>query len=323
MSGPALAAARGPLVECYDALLLDLDGVVYLDDQAIAGAAAALEQVHRIGRPVTFVTNNAAHTPADVVARLTGLGVAATEAEVVTSSMAAADLLAADLPAGTAVLVVGGRGLWVAVETAGLTPTRSAAGVAAVVQGWGPDVGWADLAEVTVALRAGARWVATNRDRTLPSPRGPLPGSGSLIAAVETATGRSPDAVAGKPHPPLFDAARRRNGARAPLMVGDRLDTDIAGAAAAGIPTLLVLTGVAGPRDVLTAPPQSRPTYLGRDLAALLTRHPAVDPDGTVHREAGDTDDGLDALRSLAARAWHGSLTPDEYDAALEALDLS
>lgn len=322
MTRPSLAAATRSLLETYDALLLDLDGVVYLDDEAIAGAPEALRQARDGDRTVTFVTNNAAHTPADVVARLTRLGIAASDAEVVTSSMAAADMLAADLPAGSTVLVVGGRGLWSAVEAAGLAPSRTADGAVAVAQGWGPDVAWADLAEAAVALRAGARWVATNLDRTLPSPRGPLPGSGSLVAAVQTATGRSPDAVAGKPHRPLFDAARRRSGGGQPLMVGDRLDTDIAGAEAAGIPALLVLTGVATAADLLAAGAGSRPTYLGRDLGALTTTHPAIDPDGTVHREPGAADDGLDRLRSLAARAWNGVLPPEEYDAALSTLDL-
>jgi glycerol-1-phosphatase len=317
-----LAAATRPLAESYTALLLDLDGVVYLEDQPIAGAAEALHQARTAGLGIAFVTNNAAHTPADVVSRLSGLDVAATDTEIVTSSMAAADLLAADLPPGTPVLVVGGPGLWAAVEAAGLRPTRTANGSAAVVQGWGPDVAWADLAEATVALRAGARWVATNLDRTLPSPRGPLPGAGSLVAAVELTTGRSPDAVAGKPHAPLFAAARRRIGAGEALMVGDRLDTDIAGALAADLPALLVLTGVSTAADLLAASAESRPTYLGRDLGALTIRHPAVDADGTVHRAPGDTDDGLDGLRSAAARAWSGQLATAEYADTLNALDL-
>ena len=322
MTAHAWAAATKPLLECFDALLLDLDGVVYLGDEAIGCAVDALEQVHAAGRSVIYVTNNAAHTPADVTARLTGFGIAAAETEVVTSSMAAADLLASELPASSPVLVVGGRGLWTAVEAAGLKPSRTADGVAAVVQGWGPDVAWPDLAEVTVALRAGARWVATNLDRTLPSPRGPLPGSGSLVAAVQTATGRSPDAVAGKPFAPLYDAARRRSGDVSALMVGDRLDTDITGGVAADIPTLLVLTGVSTAADLLAAGPDARPTYVGRDLRSLTVRHPEVDPDGTVHREADDHDDGLDALRSAAARAWSGALPADQYDEAVRTLDL-
>jgi HAD superfamily hydrolase (TIGR01450 family) len=307
------------LLDSYDALLLDLDGVVYLDDEPVDGAVAALQQARDAGLAITFVTNNAAHTPADVVDRLTSIGVRSDIEEVVTSSMAAGDLLARDLPAAAPVLVVGGRGLWAAVEAAGLTPTRTADGARAVVQGWGPDVAWADLAEATVALRAGARWIATNLDRTLPSPRGPLPGSGSLIAAVSTATGREPDAVAGKPYPPLLDAARRRSGGSKPLLdaarrrsggskplvVGDRLDTDIAGAVAAGLPALLVLTGVSQAADLLAAPAEQRPTYLGRDLAALNRGQPAVAVDGTVRHQPGSTDDGLDQLRSEAVRAWN------------------
>lgn len=304
VSAPPLSGSPASLLECYDALLLDLDGVVYLEDQAVAGAVAALEQARDAGLAITFVTNNAAHTPADVVGRLTNLGVKAEADEVVTSSMAAADLLARDLPVGAPVLVVGGRGLWSAVEAVGLAPTRSADGVSAVVQGWGPDVAWADLAEATVALRAGARWVATNLDRTLPSPRGPLPGSGSLIAAVRTATGREPDAVAGKPYPPLIDAARRRSGGTRPLVVGDRLDTDIAGAVAAGLPSLLVLTGVSQPADLIAAPADQRPTYVGKDLAALNLPQPSVSDEGTVRHGSGGTDDGLDGLRSEAVREW-------------------
>lgn len=322
MPASPLSASRSTLLAAYDALLLDLDGVVYLDDQPVAGAPQALRGARAAGIGVTFVTNNAAHTPTDVVDRLTGLGIEASLDEIVTSSMAAADLLAAELSPGTSVLVVGGQGLWAAVEAVGLTPTRSADHAKAVVQGWGPEVAWADLAEAAVALRAGARWIATNLDRTLPSPRGPLPGSGSLIAAVRTATGRDPDLVAGKPYPPLFEAARRHTSGEKPLMVGDRLDTDIAGAATAGIPTLLVLTGVSGAADLLAAPSAQRPTYLGRDLGALDRPHPSVDPDGAVHRLPGDQDDGLDALRAAAVRAWNGALAPDRYAATVSELDL-
>lgn len=304
---PTGGGSPAPLLDLYDSVLLDLDGVVYLDDQPVHNAPEALRELRARGITVTFVTNNAAHTPADVIARLSSLGISAIEDDVVTSSMAAADLLRAELPAGAGVLVVGGRGLWSAVKAVGLRPVSTAAAddmPAAVVQGWGPDVAWANLAEATVALRAGARWVATNLDRTLPSPRGPLPGSGSLIAAVRTATGREPDAVAGKPYPPLLEAARRRSGGARPLVVGDRLDTDIAGAVRTGLPSLLVLTGVSQAADLLAAPADQRPTYLGQDLGALSRAQPAVAVDGTVQHEPGNTDDGLDNLRSEAALAW-------------------
>lgn len=306
---PPLSAPGAPLAETYDAILLDLDGVVYLGDQPVTNAPEALRETRNRGIHVTFVTNNAAHTPADVVARLTSLGIAASEGEVITSSMAAADLLREQMTDGAPVLVVGGQGLWAAVAAAGLRPVTTAATddmPTAVVQGWGPDVTWADLAEATVALRAGARWVATNLDPTLPSPRGPLPGSGSLVAAVEKAIGRSPDAVAGKPYPPLLSAAVKGSHGDHPLVVGDRLDTDIAGANRAQLPSLLVLTGVSGARDLLAAPPEQRPTYVGRDLTALFS----------------DRDD-LDELRRLADRAWSGALPETQYDDELATLDLS
>lgn len=331
-----LGSTDGPLREVYNGLLVDLDGVVQLGDQPIPGAAEALAAARDRGARLAFVTNNAARTAADVVAALARLDVAATAEEVVTSSMAAADVLIDKLSPGTRVLVVGGPGLWAAVADAGLTPVPSvdvADPPSAVVQGWGPDVAWADLAEATVALRAGAWWVATNRDRTLPSPRGPLPGSGSLIAAVEAATGRAPDVIAGKPSPALFTTASERVGGAA-LMVGDRLDTDIAGARAAGVPSLLVLTGASGPADLLAAPPEERPTFVGRDLGALAVAHPVVTLDGDSARcrdacvsvsgavERASSGDPIDGLRAAATLAWAGVLPSERYAEVLSELGL-
>ena len=335
-----LQASPQPLVETYDGLLVDLDGVVQLDDRPVAGSPEVLTRASDRGVRLAFVTNNASRQPGDVAARLARLGVPATTDQVVTSAMAAADLLAGELPAGACVLVVGGSGLWAAVEAVGLQPVRSAeAGPVAVVQGWGPEVAWRDLAEAAVALRAGARWVATNRDATLPSPRGPLPGSGSLIAAVVTATGLQPGDVVGKPSPVLFESARRRSGATRPLVVGDRLDTDIAGATNAGLPSLVVLSGVSSPLDVLRAIPAARPTYLGRDLTAVERTHPetyvrdraatcgsvTVTHTGDVQSDAGSPADadGLDGLRAACALAWNGLLPADRYDGILQSLDLT
>ena len=330
----ALAASARPLLDEHDALLVDLDGVVQLDDEPVTGAPQALARARARGLRVAFMTNNAARPPQDVADRLRRLGVDADPSEVVTSAMAAADLLGTRLPAGAAVLVVGGVGLVDAVSAAGLRPVdHDDAAVAAVVQGWGPDVGWRLLAEGAVALRRGVSWVATNADRTLPSPRGPLPGNGSLVAALTTATGRAPEVV-GKPERALFDAAARRAGGDAPLVVGDRLDTDIAGARAAGLPALLVLTGVAGAADVLGADATARPTYLGMDLGALSEAHPSprvegavahcaevtVTADGVVHRDNGERGDPLDVLRAACALAWNGLLPPDRYDDVLAAM---
>jgi HAD superfamily hydrolase (TIGR01450 family) len=276
-----------------------------------------------------FVTNNASRDAHDVVTSLAALPVAADPAEIVTSAMVATEVLASRLPAGAAVLVVGGSGLVAAVEAAGLRAVRSAsADVAAVVQGWAPEVDWTQLAEASVALRAGAPWIATNDDRTLPSTRGPLPGNGSMVAALMTATGLRPEVI-GKPHQPLFTAAAARTGATAPLFVGDRLDTDVAGARRAGIASLLVLTGVAQPADLLGADPDSRPNYVGLDLRALLHPQPPVAADARAARcgnavvtaSAEVVGGGVDALRAACALAWSGHLPPDRYDAVLSQID--
>jgi glycerol 3-phosphatase-2 len=330
----SLRGSGGPLVAEYDALLVDLDGVVHLGDQPIPRAADALTSARAAGRTVAFVTNNAARTPADVAGSLRGYGIAATAADVVTSSVVAAQVLAQRLSPGAAVLVVGGDGLRTPLAAAGLTPVAHAQGAVAVVQGWSPEVGWPQLAEATVALRAGCPWIATNLDPTLPSPRGPLPGNGSMVAALVRATGRQPESV-GKPEPAMFTGATATIGAARPLVVGDRLDTDIAGARAAGYPSLVVLTGVSSPRDLLAAQPGERPDYLGRDLDALHARHetPYLDGDG-AHcggvrvSDSGEVSgvaarDGLDGLRAACVLAWAGRLRSDLYDAVVEALSLN
>ena len=331
MTDSASTASGRRLVECHDGLILDLDGVLQLDDEPVAHAVDVMSEVNERGLPQLFLTNNAARPPAEVAQRLAAIGYDAHTEQVLTSAMVAADVLAERLPAGSDVLVVGGTGLVDAIAAVGLHPVATAGEtVAAVVQGWSPDVGWPLLAEGAVALRAGAVWIATNADRTLPSPRGPLPGNGSLVAALRTATGLEPEVV-GKPERGMFDVAVARLHADSPLMVGDRMDTDIAGARAAGLSTLLVLTGVARPREVLAAQPEQRPTYLGVDLRALTTpyREPTVDrasatcggvtvsADGTV---SGDSTD--DGLRAAAALAWSGKLPEDRYDVVLRHLGL-
>ena len=181
-------------------------------------------------------------------------------------------MLAGRLEPHSPVLVVGAPALEAEVAAVGLEPVRQAdAGPVAVVQGYGPTVGWPELAEACVAVRRGAWWIATNSDRTLPSPKGPLPGNGALVAALATALGRDPDLVVGKPAPTLLAEAARRHGARRPLMVGDRLDTDIEGAHRAGMDSLLVLTGVSRRDEVDTAPPEQKPTYVAEDLGALVS----------------------------------------------------
>lgn len=341
MTADALTSSDTPLVERHDGLILDLDGVLQLDDQAVPHAVEVMAEVSRRAVPEVFLTNNAARPAADVSARLVALGIEARTDQVLTSAMVAAELLAKRYAQGSDVLVVGGRGLVDAVSAVGLRPVSVATdSVVAVVQGWSPDVGWELLAEGSVALRAGAAWIATNTDRTLPSPRGPLPGNGSLVAALQAATGLEPEVV-GKPERGVFEAAAAQTGGASPLMVGDRLDTDIAGARAAGLPALLVLTGVAGARDLLAAPPEQRPSYVGVDLRALLEAHPrpvlrdeaatcgavTVTADGGVRGLDGspsiDPGRAADGLRAGAVLAWAGLLPESSYDVLLGRLGLS
>lgn len=290
-------AAASTLLSDHDALLVDLDGVVQLGREPVPGAAAALAGARKSGLQVAFVTNNASRTPAEVAATLTDLGVEAAETEVLTSSLATAEVLAERLTSGARVLVVGGDGLRDPLRAHGLVPVDSAEDdPVAVVQGWSPDLTWALLAEGAVAIRRGCQWIATNDDATLPSARGPLPGNGAMVRAVAMATGAEPEVI-GKPGRALFDTAVRRTGAQRPLVIGDRLDTDIAGANAAGLPSLLVLTGVCGPDDLMTAPPEQRPTYVGEDLSALAGA--AVTLAGT-----GTAGDGLDELREQVRKSW-------------------
>lgn len=264
------------LAESHDALLLDLDGTVYLGGVPIEHVAEALEIAAQQGARSVFVTNNASRPPEEVAAALIGMGVPASPDDVLTSPQAAAVMLADRHPAGTKVLVIGAPWLAESVTQAGLVPVRLAIDEpAAVVQGHSPKTGWPELAEACIALRAGADWVACNVDSTLPTDRGLLPGNGAMVAALIAATGLKPR-VAGKPERPLLDAAIRLVESTSPLVVGDRLDTDIACAVAAEVPSLLVFSGVSTAADLLAAVPEQRPTHLSFDLRGLVEADRAV-----------------------------------------------
>lgn len=303
----------------HDVLLADLDGTLYRGPEAMPGAVEAVLAAQARGVATMYVTNNASRRPADVARHLVELGFPAGEQDVVASSQAAAAMLAEQLPARAAVLVVGTEALVEQVTGVGLTVTADAAAAAAVVQGHSPDTGWRVLAEACVALRAGAVWVACNVDPTLPTERGPLPGNGSMVAALRTASAREPQ-VAGKPAPALLHEAARRSGARHALMIGDRLDTDVEGGRAAGMTTLLVLTGVSDATELLSAPEALRPDLIGADMSALDRPvdelAPGPRPGWDVRRTgagelelAGDGD-ALDALRVLCAVHWAGGGGP-------------
>jgi glycerol-1-phosphatase len=280
-----------------DVILADLDGVIYTGRFAIPHAVESLNAAARSAR-IGYITNNAARTPESVAEHLTDLGLKVVADDVVTSPQAAVKLLAGLVPAGSTILVVGGAGLVDVVRGAGFVPTDSAGdSPAAVIQGFAPDVGWRQLAEASYALARDAEgegipWVATNTDWTIPQERGIAPGNGTLVSAVHTATGILP-VVAGKPEIAIFDEAVERFAAKHPVFVGDRLDTDILGANRAGITSIMVLTGVDGAKQVIAAPPESRPRYLLEDLRGLSQPYPVV--------EAGTDRDGSVVTRVAAA----------------------
>lgn len=291
--------------------------MLYLGADPVPHAAEAVAAGRAAGMATAFVTNNASRLPTTVADQLSALGIPAAADDVVTSGQAVARVLAERLPPGARVLVVGSDALAELLAGAGLVPVREAGDVAAVAQGLATTTGWAELAEAAVALRAGVPWVAGNLDPTLPSPRGPLPGNGALVAALTTVTGRVPEVV-GKPEPALHRASVERVGASRPLVVGDRLDTDVLGAVRGGADSLLVLTGVTDTDALLAAPIGSRPTHVGHDLRALARPAPPVQldadrafcgsavanwDDGRVQVTAGaaSADEGL---RAACALAW-------------------
>lgn len=334
----ARQAPRGsgdPLDTVYDVALLDLDGTVYLSGAALPGAAEALRRASAAGMRLAYVTNNPSRTPAAISELLTGFGVPATAEDVVTSGHAAARMLAERLPAGAPVLVVGGTGLRMALRERGLRPVSTALDrPQAVIQGFAPDITYSLLTQGGLAVAAGAMFAVTNSDLTLPTQRGTEPGNGSFMQVIATATGVRP-LVAGKPEPPLQRESMLRTGAKRPLVVGDRLETDIEGACRVGMDSLLVLTGVSGPADAVLAPPSRRPTYLAEDLAGLLEPHPEVTRrDGTfgcggwTARRDGDRleldgrGERIDGLRALCAAAWaDGSISAESVRSAIPRLD--
>jgi glycerol-1-phosphatase len=306
------------LSEAYDTALLDLDGVVYAGGEAIAYAVESLLTARERGMHLAYVTNNALRPPEAVAAHITELGVPTDASDVITSAQAVARLISEQVPAGSRVLVIGGDGLRVALRERGLEPVESADDdPAAVVQGYGgPDLAWGRFAEACYAIARGVPWFASNTDLTIPSARGIAPGNGAAVEVVRIATGAEPQ-VAGKPLPPMHKETILRTGARKPLVVGDRLDTDIEGAFNGGVDSLLVLTGVTDGAQLLTAPPQHRPTYVDADLRGMLTGQPEVaEADGgftcggwtaSVRDEELALDgegEPLDGLRALCAAAW-------------------
>ena len=316
------------IAQQYDCLLIDLDGTVFRGAQPTDGAVQSLDEV---SSRKLYVTNNASRSADEVALHLRELGFTATGSDVVTSAQSAAGLLAGQLPPDSRVLIVGTDALADEIAAVGLRPVRRYdENPVAVVQGLSTTIGWPDLAEAALAIRAGALWVAANVDPTLPTERGLLPGNGSFVAALRAATDAEP-LVAGKPAPRLLQDAVARGDCRAPLVIGDRLDTDIEGANAARLPSLMVLTGVNTARDAVYAEPARRPTYIGHDLRSLHQDgeqlavgqqsgwHVDVgDQAVTVSADGADAGDGLSVVRAVASAVWdaRGDGRPVRVEAA-------
>ncbi len=315
--------SSGSPLDGVDLVLADLDGVVYTGKNAIPYAVESINTAARTMR-VGYITNNASRTAASVAEHLTGLGLSVTADDVVTSPQAAVKLLAGLVQPGAKILVVGGDGLTNEVTRAGFSVTRSAdESPAAVIQGFAPEVGWKDLAEASFALHTGIPWVATNTDWTIPVARGIAPGNGTLVSAVHSAVGRLP-VVAGKPEVAIFEEARLRFGAEHPIFIGDRLDTDIVGANRAGIDSVHVLTGIDQAKQLLTAGPDSRPTYILEDLRGLHEPYPQVEAgrdgsvvvgdaavrvDGSMVEVAREGGSRIDLLRAACHAIWNSEQT--------------
>ncbi|TWD74691.1 HAD superfamily hydrolase (TIGR01450 family) [Kribbella amoyensis] len=312
-----LSACDEPLASRYDVALLDLDGVVYVGPDPVPDASENLRKAAKEGVRIGFVTNNASRPPGAVAEHLTSFGLDVLTEDVVTSAQAAARLIAADFPKGSPVLVIGGEGLYAALEEYELQPVRSSdAHPVAVVQGFHPDVNWVMLADGAHAINEGAKWYATNLDLTIPTAAGMAPGNGTLVQAVRAAVGVDP-VVAGKPEPPLLETSIERLEAKHPLMIGDRLDSDIEGAHKVGIASLWVATGVHDAHDLARAPKDQRPTYIAAGLGALAEKQPGVKVEGGKHSCEGWTaevvdgavtvkGDGepYDGLRAILSAVW-------------------
>ena len=303
-----LGESRAALSSDHDLAMLDLDGVVYIGPDVVPGAAVHLDRVREQGMRLAFITNNAARPPETVAEHLRSLGVQAAPEDVVTSAQAAARVLVDRLGSGARVVLLGAAGLAEALAAEGLVAVDVEEDDAeALVTGYGPDVLWRDIMRAAVRVREGLWWVASNTDYTIPTPYGVAPGHGVLVETLRRFTGVEP-VVAGKPQRPLLDETVRRVGGERPLMVGDRLDTDIEGARNADLPSLLVLTGVTGLAELVAARPAERPTYLSADLGGLSRKH-----------ESPDERDGAWELGGWSARVEDGSLAatgegvPDDW----------
>ena len=263
------------VLDNFETLLLDLDGVIYEGGRTIVDAIESITALKAKGVQVGFITNNASRTSEAIAKQLRDFGLELNAEDVITSAQAGALLLKNLVPQGSKVLVVGGEGLRSNVLLAGFKIVDSSKdSPVAVIQGFDPSVGWQHLAEASYAIQQGARWVATNQDWTIPREEGLAPGNGTLVSAVHTAVGQLP-IVAGKPEKAIFETALAQFGTSSAVYIGDRLDTDVLGANRAKIGSALVMTGVTTRKELLAAKPDSRPAYILETLKDLLGSYQA------------------------------------------------
>lgn len=322
-----LKATKQPIETAYELALLDLDGVVYRGKNAVDHACDSILQAQRAGMSVEYTTNNSSRYQHAVAEQLRGFELEVEPWQIITSSVVAARMVAREVPEGANVLMVGSGHLRQELERQGLKVVEHVEdNPVAVVQGWYPEVTWNELANASYAVERGAKYFVTNRDLTIPRELGIAPGSGSMIRAVITATGVEPVASAGKPESAMYDEARllaSHDGSipvpkESCLAIGDRLDTDIEAGNRGGYDSLVVLTGVADPKQLMLAGPHLRPTYMScdlRDLHEVMPEPKCVDRYRFVCENAtaelvdnelkvSDTGD-INALRAACNLLWY------------------
>ncbi|HWE32023.1 MAG TPA: HAD-IIA family hydrolase [Solirubrobacteraceae bacterium] len=262
--------ALSPLLRRYDHVLLDLDGCVWVGDEIIPGAPEAVAALRAGGKSVSFLTNDPRRAPEEYVRKLWSLGVQASVEEVVTVGGAIQHVLAERHPRAKA-YVIGAEAIFRHVGDAGariVNHTEPATTATVVVVAGHDDFNFAELRDATQAVLAGAEMLAAGRDRTFPAEDGLWPGTGAIVAALEYATGQTARSV-GKPDAQMFETALDRLGPGNALVVGDRIDSDLAGAAAAGLDGAIVLTGVTD-RAVAEAATDPKPVAVADDLRSLV-----------------------------------------------------
>lgn len=269
------------LAQAFQRFVLDLDGVVWTGDEPVVGAPETIRSLRDAGKRLAFVTNNSSQTPETYAKKLADIGAQGDLNEVVTSADAVAKLMEARVPAlrGRAAFVIGGPGL---VERVAELGVRTVNGddpqmCSLVIVGWDRELTYEKLKRATLAIRAGATFIASNADATYPAPDGLWPGCGAIVAALRTSTGVEP-MVAGKPQPIMLEVAQQRVGGSPALAIGDRIETDVLAAQAVGWPSALVLTGATGVPELATAP--AWPDFVLRRLSDVLEDlpHPQLRP---------------------------------------------